>query len=344
MLAYWILLPVLLLLQRVAGMSVNEVSDPRSFAIESSLQHHLRPEDGYPDNDGIRRFECPAGFFRLRRYCYYLSGGTSNWRDAHFQCTARNATLAVLNRYGKDKILRKYLMGDQFKPLERWIGGIYNWQQNNWDWGVSGDKVLFRNFGDPEASKNRNWIHHCMILDPEQQYKWNARGCYEHKYFICEVPAGRIGRWRKNINSDPLAPQNQRLRPPRKGSNSRAEISQQQQLMRRRKKLKSMRKKNYDDNQVWAHGIKLGARPPKGSYRTSYKWQKLGAGKDRNSKSPRHGHKPRGMHRAEPRIEQATPGAAGKYEAFPGDGSLRIDENLQRLGPDFTREEVLLKV
>ncbi|OXU25348.1 hypothetical protein TSAR_012097 [Trichomalopsis sarcophagae] len=244
-----------------------------------------------------------------------------------------------------DKIQVMFVQSQEnTQPLERWIGGIYNWHQNNWDWGVSGDKVLFRNFGDPEASKNRNWIHHCMILDPEQQYKWNARGCYEHKYFICEVPAGRIGRWRKNISSDPLAPQNQRLRPPRKGSNSRAEISQQQQLMRRRKKLKSMRKKNYDDNQVWAHGIKLGARPPKGSYRTSYKWQKLGAGKDRNSKGPRHGHKPRGMHRAEPRIEQATPGAAGKYEAFPGDGSLRIDENLQRLGPDFTREEVLLKV
>lgn len=76
------------------------------------------------------------------------------------------------------------------------------------------------------------------------------------------------------------------------------------------------------------------------SYRTSYKWQKLGAGK-----GPRHGHKHRGIHRAEPRIEQASnPGIGGKYEAFPGDGKLRIDENLQRLGPDFTREEILLKV
>jgi hypothetical protein len=84
--------------------------------VEQTLQI---PQDVYGDNDGIRRFECPAGFFRLRRNCYYLSGGTAPWREAHFQCTARNSTLAVLNRYGKDKILRKYLMGDQFRKSLR---------------------------------------------------------------------------------------------------------------------------------------------------------------------------------------------------------------------------------
>jgi len=50
----------------------------------------------------------------LKRFCYYLSAGTASWRDAYFHCKDRNATLAILDRNGKDRMLRKYLMGDQF--------------------------------------------------------------------------------------------------------------------------------------------------------------------------------------------------------------------------------------
>lgn len=65
-------------------------------------------------NEPVRRFACPIGFFRLKRFCYYLSAGTAVWREAHFHCKDRNATLAILDRNGKERMLRKYLMGDQF--------------------------------------------------------------------------------------------------------------------------------------------------------------------------------------------------------------------------------------
>lgn len=94
----------------LSGISSTLV-DPHSFGItippksqgKTSRQH-----------EPIRRFACPVGFFRLKRFCYYLSAGTAPWREAYFHCKDRNATLAVLDRNGKDRMLRKYLMGDQF--------------------------------------------------------------------------------------------------------------------------------------------------------------------------------------------------------------------------------------
>lgn len=70
-------------------------------------------------NEPVRRFACPIGFFRLKRFCYYLSAGTAPWREAHFHCKDRNATLAILDRNGKDRMLRRYLMGDQFSEYYR---------------------------------------------------------------------------------------------------------------------------------------------------------------------------------------------------------------------------------
>ena len=78
-------------------------------------------------NESIRRYMCPVGFFRLKRYCYYLSGGTAPWREAYFHCKDRNATLAILDRNGKDRMLRKYLSSDQFsKSFKKSLKKIKN--------------------------------------------------------------------------------------------------------------------------------------------------------------------------------------------------------------------------
>lgn len=75
--------------------------------------------------------------------------------------------------------------------LERWIGGIFNWNQKVWEWGVTGEKMVFQSFGKMESGKKYAW--HCLIMDPALKYKWNARICMERKHYICEVPAGRLG-------------------------------------------------------------------------------------------------------------------------------------------------------
>lgn len=110
--------PPIIIPPHFPATSADHPETPSLNSVDSTLMGQAHDDEvggAYPDRDGVRRFECPAGFFRLRRHCYYLSAGTAPWRDAHFQCTARNATLAVLSRHGKDKILRKYLMGEQFR-------------------------------------------------------------------------------------------------------------------------------------------------------------------------------------------------------------------------------------
>lgn len=89
--------------------------EPQSISINSVVTNQPRPNR---QNNYLRRFACPVGFFRLKRYCYYLSAGMDTWREAHFNCKDRNATLAVLDKRGKDRVLRKYLMGDQFSKFE----------------------------------------------------------------------------------------------------------------------------------------------------------------------------------------------------------------------------------
>lgn len=77
--------------------------------------------------------------------------------------------------------------------LERWIGGIFNWQQMAWEWGVTGEKMVFQSFGKMEPGKSEKYAWHCIIMDPALKYKWSARSCVERKHYICEVPAGRLG-------------------------------------------------------------------------------------------------------------------------------------------------------
>ncbi|XP_017762859.1 PREDICTED: uncharacterized protein LOC108552708 [Eufriesea mexicana] len=212
-------------------------------------------------NGGIKRYACPIGFFRLKRYCYYLSGGTAPWREAHFHCKDRNATLAILDRNGKDRMLRKYLSSDQFTKLERWIGGIFNWQQMAWEWGVTGEKVVFQNFGVPQTNHSKQqYAWHCITINPTMKYKWSPQSCVERKHYVCEVPAGRMVRRRKKT-TDPYAPQNQRLRPRKKGRKYPKETRRQNKQNIERSPWKWKIAEQNTDN-YWVNGVNLGSRPP----------------------------------------------------------------------------------
>ncbi|XP_043804297.1 uncharacterized protein LOC122721093 isoform X2 [Apis laboriosa] len=216
-----------------------------------------RPRIGR-QNNGIKRYACPIGFFRLNRYCYYLSGGTAPWREAYFHCKDRNATLAILDRNGKDRMLRKYLWNDQFTKLERWIGGIYNWQQMTWEWGMTGEKVHFQNFGLPKFNRSKQYAWHCITIDPTLKYKWRPQSCVERKHYVCEVLAGRIVRRRKKT-ANSRALQNQKSR--KKGKKY---LNESHKSNGRNKQRNAWKKRNYVEQNAddWAHGVKLGSRPP----------------------------------------------------------------------------------
>ena len=64
-----------------------------------------------------------------------------------------------------------------------------------WEWGVTGEKVGFQNFGVPQSNDSKQqYAWHCITIDPTLRYKWSPRSCVERKHYVCEVPAGRIGK------------------------------------------------------------------------------------------------------------------------------------------------------
>ncbi|KOC64204.1 hypothetical protein WH47_12506, partial [Habropoda laboriosa] len=287
----------------------------------------------------IKRYACPIGFFRLKRYCYYLSGGTAPWREAYFHCKDRNATLAILDRNGKDRMLRKYLSSEQFTKLERWIGGIFNWQQMTWEWGVTGEKVVFQNFGLPQSNQTKEqYAWHCITIDPMLKYKWSPRSCVERKHYVCEVQAGRVARRRKKT-TDPYAPQNQRLKPRKKGKKYLKEP--QHKPNRQNKQRATWRKRLAEQNasgDYWAHGVNLGSRPPSKS-RAMYPRNRI----------RHHSNKTQANY---PRVAQMVPHGR-EYGAFLGVGPYNGPQSLTDISKvfshipgkinDLANEEVLLK-
>ncbi|XP_076163859.1 uncharacterized protein LOC143144877 [Ptiloglossa arizonensis] len=319
----------LILILCATGISAAVVQ-PYNVSISSPVANQQRIGR---QNEVVKRFACPIGFFRLKRYCYYLSAGTAHWRDAHFHCKERNATLAILDRNGKDRMLRKYLMGDQFTKFERWIGGIFNWQKMAWEWGVTGEKMVFQNFGRPQSNQSKQeYAWHCITIDPSLKYKWSPRSCVERKHFVCEVPVGRIARKRKT--GDPFAPQNQRLKPRKKGKKYLNEPQKpNKQNKQRPTRRRYWAKQNVHD--YWVHGVYTGSRPSSNN-RVTYSKNRM-----------RHHPNRTQQHSLVPRVAQILPRGQG-YGAFLGDGPSNgpqslTDVNIPGKINDLTSEEVLVK-
>lgn len=55
--------------------------------------------------------------------------------------------------------------------MERWIGGMYDWEQMTWKWMASGKEIQYKGFADeiPDSKESLKW--HCIVLDPEVGYK-----------------------------------------------------------------------------------------------------------------------------------------------------------------------------
>ncbi|XP_063984050.1 uncharacterized protein Rgn [Diachasmimorpha longicaudata] len=333
----WSLVIILLC---ATGLSAGILVEAQPNSINLPSGNH---EKNDKDFTGIRRFACPVGFFRLKRNCYYLSAGVAPWRDAYFHCKDRNSTLAELDKNGKDRILRKYLMGEQFTRLERWIGGLYNWNQKVWQWGATGENIKFQNFAGALSKNSSQYAWYCIVLNPSAKYKWTPRSCVEKKHYICQVPAGRIGRRRKKTVPTEVGPQNQRLRPRKKGKKRRKEKKNNLREHRRGRVGTAWNKDWVDnDNQEWAHGVKLGSRP----------LTDIKSSPEIRANRTRHRNNRNRVHDRPPRITQINP-QGHEYGAFLGDGpaggrpkALSDEKTLSHYHAkinDLSLEEVLLK-
>lgn len=88
---------------------------------------------------------CPPHFQRIGNECYFVSKERVNWLDAHFECKDRNSRLAEPFKH-EDRLLRKFLIRRDQNRADIWIGGIYNWEKNHWQWGYNGRDMTYQSF------------------------------------------------------------------------------------------------------------------------------------------------------------------------------------------------------
>lgn len=144
-----------------------------------------------------RKYECPDNFIRLGNSCYYLSADMDTWHGAQFICNDMSGSqLATPDKKWKDQKLRLLLNKKEAALLERWIGGIWNWEQKRWVWGGTGRKLRYQGFSRKDNGDN-DW--HCIAMDPTVFYRWKSESCLKRKHFICELPLRNIGEKSRDI-------------------------------------------------------------------------------------------------------------------------------------------------
>lgn len=116
------------------------------------LQPHNQRNQKHPLLTRARRMYalCPPEFEKIGNECYFLSSRKESWLDSHFECKDRNSKLAEPLKYA-DRRLRKYLKNRDQIGDDKWIGGMYNWQQNKWQWGYNGGDMKYQSFGDKDG-------------------------------------------------------------------------------------------------------------------------------------------------------------------------------------------------
>jgi len=138
------------------------------------------------------KYVCPPEFLKLGNGCYYVSKALGSWQWAHFECRERDSQLAALGSQWEDSVLRGYLNRPTITPLNRWIGGIHDWQRGRWQWGSSGAAMAYQGFlsvGEG-AAVSPQWS--CAYMNPELYYRWSYAKCTEKMHFICEAPFKKV--------------------------------------------------------------------------------------------------------------------------------------------------------
>lgn len=128
-------------------VAINSVNSQLST---DPLQPHNEPS--YRQKPSLIRARrmyalCPPQFVKVGNDCYFLSTKKESWLDAHFECKDKNSKLASPLKYANIK-LQKYLKNRDQLNDDKWIGGMYNWQQEKWQWGYNGGDITYQAFAD----------------------------------------------------------------------------------------------------------------------------------------------------------------------------------------------------
>nr|XP_023023815.1 uncharacterized protein LOC111511934 [Leptinotarsa decemlineata]XP_023023887.1 uncharacterized protein LOC111511934 [Leptinotarsa decemlineata] len=135
-----------------------------------------------------RSYVCPPNFIRQGRRCYFFSKDATTWQEALYHCRELHSHLTVIRNPVQDKLVRSFLSQKSLDPVERWLGGVYDWANMTWKWAASGKPLGYNGFVKFDKEENKEKLRwHCLIMDPSLDFRWNSRSCFEKKHYMCHT-------------------------------------------------------------------------------------------------------------------------------------------------------------
>ncbi|XP_019864740.1 uncharacterized protein LOC109594018 isoform X2 [Aethina tumida] len=134
---------------------------------------------------------CPNGFVKLGRKCYHFGNGPETWLDAHHECVKRGSTLASIKNARQNNYISNFLIKN-FGVEKRnfWIGGRFNYHQNIWVWGDSGEPLKIKLFTKTDHQKDLTF--QCIYLTTNRKHEWNTKNCMDKNYYVCQKNSTRF--------------------------------------------------------------------------------------------------------------------------------------------------------
>ncbi|CAG9825837.1 unnamed protein product [Phaedon cochleariae] len=119
-----------------------------------------------------RSYVCPPKFIRQGHRCYYFSKDVATWQEAMFRCRDMHSNIAIIKNAHQDELIRRVLSKKSLDPTQRWLGGVYDWQNMTWKWAASGKLLTYSGFPESDGDTDKESLRwQCIIMDPSLEYK-----------------------------------------------------------------------------------------------------------------------------------------------------------------------------
>ncbi|KAK3610569.1 hypothetical protein CHS0354_009006 [Potamilus streckersoni] len=144
----------------------------------------------YADNNCTSCRECPAGWKRNGKSCYFFSISKETWIRAKRACENMGGHLATLATVAEDAFVSSYLKSIQSHLSDGkyvWLGGHDLFSEGQWKW-VTGETFSYTNWrkggenGQVQNPDNAMGMEHCL----DWSNGWNDNICHHKHHFLCE--------------------------------------------------------------------------------------------------------------------------------------------------------------
>ncbi|KAK9869648.1 hypothetical protein WA026_003395 [Henosepilachna vigintioctopunctata] len=145
---------------------------------------------------------CSLEFSLIGTKCYHFSNEATNWDEAYYDCLGKNSSLAILSNAKEEKYLRNFLKRHYraFGEKNRWIGGKFDWKNDQWVWAETGEKLSYRAFAKSPPKDKRLLQWTCIVMDSSRKNKWTFKSCMQRNNYICQKQPRHSIRIRKKFN------------------------------------------------------------------------------------------------------------------------------------------------